>query len=81
MFFYDYDLYWYVCEMITRTLNDRIASKIGRGKAIVLIGPRQVGKTTLIKQFLRGEAYQFFDGMIPLPDPCSTRPIPIKSNS
>lgn len=48
--------------MIERTLNGRIADKVGRGKAIILIGPRQVGKTTLIKHLLRGKAYQFFDG-------------------
>lgn len=48
--------------MIQRTLKERIASKIGRGKAIIVIGPRQVGKTTLIKEFLAGSDYKFFDG-------------------
>ncbi len=48
--------------MITRTLEQRIASKIGRGKAIMIIGPRQVGKTTLIKKYLEGQDYLFFDG-------------------
>ena len=28
----------------------------------MIIGPRQVGKTTLIKQFLAGKDYKFFDG-------------------
>lgn len=52
--------------MIRRTLTKRIDSKIGRGKAILLIGPRQVGKTTLIRSYLKGEDYVFFDGDDPV---------------
>ncbi|MBQ8014043.1 MAG: ATP-binding protein [Treponema sp.] len=37
---------------ILRDLKDVIASKFGKGKIIVLIGPRQVGKTTLLKKML-----------------------------
>jgi len=48
--------------MIERLLAQRIESKIGRGKAIMIIGPRQVGKTTLIEKFLNGKRYKFFDG-------------------
>ena len=48
--------------MIERVLAERISGKAGRGKAIIIIGPRQVGKTTLIKQFLKNERYKFFDG-------------------
>ncbi len=48
--------------MIKRTIISRIKSKIGRGKAIIIVGPRQVGKTTLIKNQLEGIDYQFFDG-------------------
>ena len=48
--------------MIRRTLGDRLAQKVNRGKAIIIIGPRQVGKTTLIKQHLGGSDYIFFDG-------------------
>jgi len=48
--------------MIERLLTQRIESKIGRGKAIMIIGPRQVGKTTLIEKFLNGKRYKFFDG-------------------
>ena len=33
----------------------------------MIIGPRQVGKTTLIKSFLQGIDYKFFDG----DDPCN----------
>ena len=48
--------------MIERTIRNRIEPKIGRGKAIIIVGPRQVGKTTLIKSQLEGKDYQFFDG-------------------
>ncbi len=48
--------------MITRTITATIQRKIGRGKAIMIIGPRQVGKTTLILNQLQGEDYTFFDG-------------------
>jgi predicted AAA+ superfamily ATPase len=34
--------------MITRDLAIRIKRELGKGKVIVLIGPRQVGKTTLL---------------------------------
>lgn len=36
--------------MIRRKLTDLVASRTGRGKAIILVGARQVGKTTLLKQ-------------------------------
>lgn len=48
--------------MITRTLTKRIRNKIGRGKAIMVIGPRQVGKTTLIQNELANQDVAFFDG-------------------
>lgn len=48
--------------MIDRTITARIVSKIGRGKAIIIVGSRQVGKTTLIKKQLQDVDYQFFDG-------------------
>ena len=48
--------------MINRTITPIVEGKIGRGKAIMIIGPRQVGKTTLILNQLRGEDYTFFDG-------------------
>lgn len=54
--------FYYVYRMITRSVQSRIESKIGKGKAIIIVGPRQVGKTTLIKNFLAEEDYQFFDG-------------------
>ena len=37
---------------IKRDLQSVIDSKIGKGKVIILIGPRQTGKTTLLKEML-----------------------------
>lgn len=48
--------------MITRTLAPIIERKVGRGKAIIIVGPRQVGKTTLVRSQLSGSDIQFFDG-------------------
>lgn len=48
--------------MYTRSLSDLISGKIGSGKAIILIGPRQVGKTTLIKQLIENQSHLFLDG-------------------
>jgi hypothetical protein len=48
--------------MIDRTITPTIQNKIGRGKAIMIVGPRQVGKTTLINNQLAGNDFQFFDG-------------------
>jgi hypothetical protein len=36
--------------MIHRILEDKIRQRLNEGKAIILTGPRQVGKTTLMKQ-------------------------------
>ena len=35
--------------MIQRLLSPIITKKLGKGKAIIILGPRQVGKTTLLK--------------------------------
>ena len=48
--------------MIKRTITEKIKPKLNRGKAIILVGPRQVGKTTLIKEFIKDEDFLFFDG-------------------
>ncbi|KEO75709.1 ATP-binding protein [Anditalea andensis] len=39
--------------MITRELEDKIISSCFNGKIIILLGPRQVGKTTLLKEIVR----------------------------
>ncbi len=48
--------------MYSRYLKDKINKRIGSGKAIIVIGPRQAGKTTLIKLLLESKDYLFLDG-------------------
>jgi len=52
--------------MYSRSLGEIITGKLGKGKAIMLIGARQVGKTTLIKKLLEGETHLFLDGDDPV---------------
>ena len=47
--------------MINRSIQSKITAKIGKGKAIIIVGPRQVGKTTLIKNVLDKKEYLFLD--------------------
>lgn len=39
-------------DMISRRLYGRIEEQLFKGKAIILVGPRQVGKTTLLQQLV-----------------------------
>jgi predicted AAA+ superfamily ATPase len=49
--------------MILRNLKAIIEGRIGSGKAIVLTGPRQTGKTTLLKEISESRApFLWFDG-------------------
>ncbi|WP_417443000.1 ATP-binding protein [Joostella sp.] len=48
--------------MIERSIRGTIEKRFGRGKAIFLIGPRQVGKTTLFSQILDGRNFLFLNG-------------------
>jgi predicted AAA+ superfamily ATPase len=48
--------------MIIRTLSEVIQGNLFRGKAIILLGPRQVGKTTLVRSCLSGKDHLFLDG-------------------
>lgn len=48
--------------MINRLLQKEIESKFFKGKAILLIGPRQVGKTTLIQEILKEKDHLFLNG-------------------
>ncbi len=47
--------------MFQRTIENIIKDKINGGKAIVVLGARQVGKTTLIKNILKDIDYLFLD--------------------
>lgn len=48
--------------MYSRYLREKIERRLGSGKAIVVIGPRQVGKTTLIESILETKDYLLLDG-------------------
>lgn len=48
--------------MINRALEKKIENRFGTGKAILLIGPRQVGKTTLFNRLLEGKEFLFLNG-------------------
>jgi predicted AAA+ superfamily ATPase len=48
--------------MIARTIEKTLKQRMGSGKAITISGPRQVGKTTLIKNLLQSKSYLFLDG-------------------
>ena len=52
--------------MIERSLQSQISQKLFKGKTIMLIGARQVGKTTLIRAVLQGRDFLFLDGDDPL---------------
>ncbi len=47
--------------MFSRTIENTITEKINSGKAIVVVGARQVGKTTLLKAILKDKKYLFLD--------------------
>lgn len=48
--------------MITRTLQQSIRSRLFKGKAILLFGPRQCGKSTLVEALLAGTEYLYMNG-------------------
>lgn len=49
--------------VIKRELIKRIRSRLYKGKAIIIYGPRQTGKTTLVEELLlSGESYAYFNG-------------------
>ncbi len=48
--------------MYKRSIEKKITNKIGKGKAIIVVGPRQVGKTTLLKNILGSKDCLFLDG-------------------
>ena len=54
--------YIFLGNMIKRTLYERIKNNFFKGKAIILLGPRQVGKTTLIQELLEEREHLFLNG-------------------
>lgn len=51
-----------IFRMIPRILEKNIKDKLFQGKAIILYGPRQVGKSTLIKKILTNYKSLYLDG-------------------
>ncbi|MFY0607542.1 MAG: ATP-binding protein [Cyclobacteriaceae bacterium] len=60
--------------MIQRTISNQLLAKFKSGKVIFLIGPRQVGKTTLINSILKGEEFLFLNGDDPTTRKLLTNP-------
>jgi predicted AAA+ superfamily ATPase len=52
----------YCIMKIKRILKATLIEQFNKGKAIVVVGPRQVGKSTLIKEILSQKDYLFLDG-------------------
>ena len=53
---------YYICNMITRTITQNLIADCDNKKAIIVIGPRQVGKTTLIQKIVEGKKTLFLNG-------------------
>ena len=47
--------------MFARTIEKQIGEKFDSGKAVIVVGARQVGKTTLLRKLLTGRNYLFLD--------------------
>ena len=60
--------------MIQRTLKNTLSERLFKGKTLLLIGPRQVGKTTLIQEILTGIDFLFLNGDDPLVRTLLTNP-------
>ncbi|MBS9774633.1 MAG: ATP-binding protein [Tenacibaculum sp.] len=60
--------------MFNRFIKKSIDKKINGGKAIVIVGARQVGKTTLLKELLKGKNYLFLDADDPTTRTLLTQP-------
>jgi predicted AAA+ superfamily ATPase len=52
----------YRINMIKRTIEKSLSERLFKGKTIIVTGPRQVGKTTLLKKVLEGRDFLFLDG-------------------
>ena len=48
--------------MIVRQIQTQIEEKLFKGKAILVFGPRQVGKSTLMQTILTGKDHLYFTG-------------------
>ncbi len=48
--------------MIKREWQEKLEKKLFKGKAILIFGPRQVGKSTLVETLLEGKEYLYLNG-------------------
>ena len=62
--------------MIERRLERTLVERIHGGKAIIVVGARQTGKTTLIRRVLEGREHLFLNG-----DDPSVRTLLTEANS
>lgn len=59
--FVDYNLYFY--KMIERSLKSNLEKRWDSGKVLIVLGPRQVGKTTLLESLCKSKGdYLFLNG-------------------
>lgn len=49
-------------SMIVRSIEKHLSERLFKGKTIIVTGPRQVGKTTLLKKVLADHNFLFLDG-------------------
>jgi predicted AAA+ superfamily ATPase len=53
---------WYICDVIQRTLSNTLRERWTDSKALIVYGPRQVGKTTLIREMTKNEDFIWLSG-------------------
>lgn len=51
---------------IQRTLYSELQNRLGSNKALIVLGPRQVGKTTLLSALMNGKSVLFLNGDDPI---------------
>jgi predicted AAA+ superfamily ATPase len=52
---------WWLAMIERASLHGQVSSALRRARVVALVGPRQVGKTTLARAFLAGDAPGYFD--------------------
>lgn len=60
--------------MFDRALKIKISNQLFKGRTIIVIGARQVGKTSIINEVLQGKEYLFLNGDDPLVRETLTNP-------
>ena len=53
---------WYLADMLNREpIEFRIRKALKRSRVVALVGPRQSGKTTLAREFVKADSVNYFD--------------------